>query len=130
MLKEGYLGGINAGIYPNEEERILVARNRGNDELAPSQELFGTFKGFEKHFMGKGYSKQKARWEAWKVTDFEKRFRREMNNPKSIERMKEIKKMAEKKDVRLICYEKKPPCHRFILMELMNKMRNESSEER
>lgn len=31
-------------------------------------------------------------------------------------------KFGWEKDVRLICYEKNPPCHRFILIDLINSL--------
>jgi uncharacterized protein YeaO (DUF488 family) len=55
----------------------------------------------------------------WAV--YEERFRREiLSNPKAVMKLREIRKLAETKDVRLICYEKNPPCHRFVLMDLIN----------
>lgn len=100
MLKEGYLAKMKN--YPEDEEKILVMRDRGNNELAPSKELLRDWK------------QDKITWE-----EYVERFVREMNHPESIKRMKEINKMSKERDVRLICFEKNPPCHRFILMELI-----------
>jgi uncharacterized protein YeaO (DUF488 family) len=98
MLKEGYIG--NWKNYPKDEIKIRVARP---SILGPSKELLKDFKS------------EKIDW-----AGFEERFRKEiLANPVALEKLREIKKLAEKTDVRLICYEKNPPCHRFILMDLI-----------
>lgn len=52
--------------------------------------------------------------------EYERRFRKEiLSNPKALAKLKEIKRLVEEKDVRLICYEKNPLCHRFILIDLI-----------
>jgi len=54
---------------------------------------------------------------------YERCFQKEiLSNPKALAKLKEIKKLAKEKDVRLICYEKNPPCHRFILIDLINSL--------
>jgi len=47
---------------------------------------------------------------------------KQKSSPKAVAKLKEIEKLAEEKDVRLICYEKNPPCHRFILVDLINSL--------
>ena len=99
MLKEGYIGKWKK--YPKDEVKVRVARP---SVLAPSKELLKDFK------------EGKIGW-----AEYEKRFRNEvLNNPKAMARLREIKKLAEEKDVRLMCYEKNSPCHRFILIDLIN----------
>lgn len=101
MLKEGYIGRWKK--YPKDEVKVRVARP---SVLAPSKELLKDFK------------EGKIDWGG-----YERRFRKEiLGNPKAVARLKEIKKLAEEKDVRLICYEKNPPCHRFILIDLINSL--------
>jgi len=53
--------------------------------------------------------------------EYERRFRKEiLNNPKAVAKLKEIKKLAREKDVRLIFYEKNPQyCHRRLLIEMI-----------
>lgn len=100
-LRTGYLAKYND--YPDDEEKILVMRGRGNDELAPSEQLLEMWKNGE------------IDWEEYKSI-----FRDEMCAEESIERMREIaKKLLNGKNVRLICYEKEPPCHRFVLKRLI-----------
>ena len=118
MLKEGYIGKWKK--YPKDEIKVRVARP---SILAPSRELLGDFMERKKYWMGRELSELEARKEAWAETEYEKRFREEMlANPKALEKLREIKKLAETKDVRLICYEKNPPCHRFILIDLINSL--------
>jgi len=97
VLKEGYIG--NWKNYPVDEIKVRVARP---SILGPSKGLLEDVKD------------RKIGW-----VEYERRFRAEiLANPKALEKLREIKKLAEQKDVRLICYEKNPPCHRFILMDL------------
>jgi len=101
MLKEGYIARWKK--YPKDEVKVRVARP---SVLAPSKELL------------KDWKEGKIDWDA-----YERRFRKEiLSNPKAVAKLKEIKKLAEEKDVRLICYEKNPPCHRFILIDLINSL--------
>jgi uncharacterized protein YeaO (DUF488 family) len=101
MLKEGYIGKWKE--YPKDEVKVRVARP---SVLGPSEELL------------KDIKEGKIDW-----AEYERRFRKEiLNNPKAMAKLKEIKKLAEEKDVRLICYEKNPPCHRFILIDLINSL--------
>jgi len=101
MLKEGYIAKWKK--YPKDEVKIRVARP---SVLAPSKELL------------KDWKEGEVDW-----AEYERRFRKEiLDNPKAVAKLKEIKKLAEEKDVRLICYEKNPPCHRFILIDLINSL--------
>jgi len=95
-LKETYIANWNnvKGI------KIRVARP---SILGPSKELL------------KDYKENRIDWK-----EYEKRFREEiLNNPKAIEKLKEIKELSKKNDVYLVCYEKNPPCHRFILLDIL-----------
>lgn len=115
MLKEGYIAKWKE--YPKDEIKIRVARP---SILGPSSKLLADFMERKKFWESKGLSELEARKKAGIDVDYENRFRKEiLSNPKAVEKLREIKRLAETKDVRLICYEKKPPCHRFILMELI-----------
>ena len=99
MLKETYLA--NLATIPIEAERIKVARP---SILAPSKQLLRD-------------------WKAGNIiwAEYEARFKRQiLSNPEAVKYMRSIKKLASKVDVYLYCYEKQPPCHRFILIELIN----------
>lgn len=98
-MKEGYIAKWKE--YPKDEVKIRVARP---SVLAPSKELLRDWK------------EGKIDWGG-----YEKRFRKEiLDNPRAMAKLREIKKLAEERDVRLICYEKNPPCHRFILIDLIS----------
>ena len=89
MLHTGYLAKINS--YPSHEEQILVMRNRGNNELAPSEGLLNKWKNGEIDW--KGYKKM---------------FLEEMENSKYQSRLQKIaKNVGEGKNIRLICFEEK-----------------------
>jgi len=109
MLYEGYFG--NFENYPENEIFIVVSRyyprfiRKGlsfHPELAPSKELLEDWK-------TGGIS-----WEL-----YEKRYRKEMESEKAQETIKALARAIQYDDFRLLCYEKNPPCHRFILKELI-----------
>ena len=103
MLKEGYLAKMHT--YPKDEIKIVVTAT-ANSILAPSWDLL------------KAYQAGKVTW-----NEYTRRFKTEMmTNPKAMKTMKGIKELAKTEDVRLICYEKQRPCHRFILKDMINEM--------
>ena len=79
-------------------------RNRGNNKLAPSEDLLRKWKN------------GKIDWKEYKEI-----FLEEMENPESQARFQRIaEKVAERKDVWLICYEGEDKhCHRHILKSLV-----------
>ena len=99
MLKEGYLAKKRS--YPEDEIHVVVTAT-AKSILAPSWELVNDYK-------------------AGKITwsEYIKRYVKEMDNVEALMEMIRIRKLAETEDVRLICYEKNYPCHRFILMVLI-----------
>jgi len=102
MLKETYLA--NLVRVPVEAKRVRVARPC---ILAPSKSLL-------------------ADWKTKKITwsEYEARYIRQiLSDPDAVKYMRAIKELATKVDVYLYCYEKKPPCHRFILIELINALK-------
>ncbi|MFA5103253.1 MAG: DUF488 domain-containing protein [Candidatus Thermoplasmatota archaeon] len=101
MLKETYISLWNT--LPPEAVKIRVARP---SVLSASKELFTDYK------------TGKITWQ-----EFEKRFRTEITtNPKAMAELKRLKALSQQTDVYLICYEKNPPCHRFILLDLIREL--------
>ncbi len=102
MILEGYIA--NWKNYPKDEIKIRVAIP---SVLSPNKELL------------KDYKEGKINWKT-----YEERFKKEIEkNPKAIKKLREIKKLSETKNVRLICYEKHYPCHRFILIDLIKEVK-------
>lgn len=102
MLKESYIA--NWKNLPKNAIKFRVARP---SVLSPSQSLLNDYK------------QNKIDWQ-----EYEKRFRNEiLNKPQSIEQLEYIKKVSKTKDIYLICYEKKYPCHRFILIDMINELK-------
>ena len=104
---------------PAGAEYVLVMRGRGNDELAPTQELLDDFNDWKAEFMpGQGY--ETAYHYAWDKSNYEKRFRAQIAaNPKSAARLKALAERAKTHDVFLICYEGyDKPCHRKLLLQI------------
>jgi len=100
---------------------VFVARKRGNDELAPSDEIFSEFDrkkmALEKRH-GKG--SVEAHNQAYLSCDYENRFRDQiMRNPEALKKLKNISQRAQKEDVFLVCYEgPSKACHRRILLRI------------
>jgi uncharacterized protein YeaO (DUF488 family) len=103
MLKETYMAKLMAGL-PKDATVVVTTRNRGHI-LSPSWAL-------------------QNNWEAKRISweEYDRQFRIEMSAPAALAEMKRLKKLAEAQDVYLVCYEEKPPCHRFILLDLMSSM--------
>ena len=103
MLKEGYLA--KKKTYPKGEIHIVVTAT-AKSILAPSWDLLNDYKD------------GKVDWD-----EYVRRFTVEMmTNPEAIQVMRRIKELAKTKDIRLICYEKQYPCHRYILIYLINEL--------
>ena len=106
MIKEGYIA--NWHKYPKNEIKIRVARP---SILAPSKKLWNDYK------QGKI---------TWYV--FENCFLEEiLNNPKALLKLREIAEISKTQDVRLMCYEKSYPCHRFLLMDIIEALQGKVS---
>jgi uncharacterized protein YeaO (DUF488 family) len=103
MLKESYLA--NMKNLPKDSVKIVVTRSVGH-MLSPSRTLLWDYK------------KGKIKWD-----DYVKTFYREMDNPACVAIMREIKKIAETRDVFLICFEAPGKnCHRYLLIDMINKL--------
>ncbi len=116
-LKQTYLSMKKK--LPADAEAVLVMRGRGNDELAPSEELFREFNELKKQFRpGCGYESEVHY--AWEKSDYERRFRAQIKgDPKALARLKELTERSKNRDVFLICYEgDDKPCHRRILLQI------------
>ena len=101
MIKESYISKWNK--LPKNSVKVRVARP---SILSASEALFNDYK---------------SGTLTWK--EFETRFRKEIrSNPKAMAELRRLKELASKKDVYLMCYEKTYPCHRFILMDLINEL--------
>ncbi len=97
-LVEGYIAKWRT--YPQDEVKIRVARH---SVLGPSKLLLDD-------------------WKAGRITwdQYQTRFIEEIEgNPQAQEKLDEILRLAQNQTVRLICYEKGPPCHRFILLDML-----------
>jgi len=98
MIYESYIAKIKD--IP-KAERFLVNRNRGHNELSPSESLL-------KEFKSGGMS-----WNR-----FRSRFLSELT-PASWRTLNLLVDRSRRESVCLICYERDFPCHRFILLELL-----------
>lgn len=109
MLRESYLAIMKK--LPKDSVKIVVTRSAGH-VLSPSRALLWSYKN------------GKVDWNGYVKT-----FYREMENPACVAVMREIKKLAREKDVFLICYEKEYPCHRFLLVDMINKLDDEKAKD-
>jgi len=102
MLKTSYLANIKN--LSEDSIKIIVMRNHGNI-LSPSWELLND------------YTIGKIDWNQYIV-----RFYKEMENDECIKEMKIINNLSKEVDVYLICHETVYPCHRFLLLDIINNM--------
>ncbi len=101
MMKESNISMWNT--LPHDAIKVRVARP---SVLSASKELLNDYK------------KGRIPWQ-----EFEARFRKEIRgNPKALAELKRLKTLSKENDVYLICYEKNYPCHRFILIDLINEL--------
>jgi len=117
-VEEGYFGNLKN--YPENDVFIVVSRyyprwlRKGlifQPELAPSKELLDYWK------------KGDISWE-----EYEKQFREEMKEEKAQESIDGLAWASQYDTFRLLCYEKNRPCHRFILIDLINESLNEHNK--
>jgi uncharacterized protein YeaO (DUF488 family) len=115
MLRESYVAKLKT--LPKDAIKIEVGYP---SVFSPSETLLREFNEIKSKLMKKGTAEPDARKRAWQQTDFEKRYRKEVESkPDVIDKLKEIKELAEKKDVFLYCYCGRYPCHRFILIDMI-----------
>jgi len=120
MLREAGLSEtVRKGIP--REQCVFVARKRGNDELAPPDDLFRDFdqrkKLLEKEY-GKGSAE--AHNQAFLDCRYEERFRESiLANPDALKKLQEITARGQDQDIYLVCYEgASKACHRRILLRI------------
>jgi len=96
---------LDDGITP--DKRITYEMyGEHKKTLAPSAKLLGD------------YYKRGLNWD-----EYEKRFKKEINNPETIKILKEISKKALKENITLLCIEEKPDfCHMRLLAEECKKL--------
>jgi len=112
MITEGYFAQIKN--YPETDILICVARKypwfidkdkmEHNRILAPHPELLEDWKNGD------------ITWE-----EYEERFRFDMlHYTKPLREFRYLRDLAKNSVVRLMCWEKSPPCHRFILLDMFS----------
>jgi len=104
-----------------KDKCIFVARKRGNDELAPSDEIFHEFKRKQTELERQyGEGSVEAHNRAYLCCDYEKRFRNQIvGSPEALKKLEKISQRAQKEDVFLVCYEgPSKACHRRILLRI------------
>jgi hypothetical protein len=125
MREAGLSESVKRGIP--KEQCIFVARKRGNDELAPSDELFREFDQRKKLLEGQyGKGSVEAHNQAFKDCDYEHRFREGiLGNPDALKKLEEICSRSRKQDLYFVCYEgPSKACHRRILLRIAEERLN------
>ena len=88
---------------------VQVHFDRWLPALAPSRELLEDWR--------RGF----IAWEEYVI-----RFRREiLGSPEAVAALRHVTGLARSRDVYLICWEREPPCHRFLLLDLAGKLSGE-----
>lgn len=120
MLKEASISQMRTIQIP-KERRILVNRGRGNDELAPSDELFARYsKMREKLEAALGKGSAEAHNQAFLDMGYEDSFRGQvLSDAAAMARLEKLSRIAEGQDIYLVCYEgPQKACHRRILLRI------------
>lgn len=120
MLKEASISEMNRRKI-RRDLRVLVNRGRGNDELAPADELYKEMmqrKAALERTLGKGSPEAHNR--AFCECDFARRFSEQITNDRrAMDKLKDIVRRSENEDIHLVCYEgPTKACHRRILMRI------------
>ena len=104
-ILEGYIAQWKN--YPEDEVKVRVARP---SILGPSKKLL------------KDYKENDLSW-----SEYTTRYVAEiMASPRALKQIDDIIELSKTKTVRLICYEKNRPCHRFILLDMLEQIAEES----
>lgn len=103
MLKETYLAILRQMRKKFPYAEFLVVTATAQHVLAPSWELIN------------GIKNGVIDWNTYK----QRYINQIQRNPLAVRELHRIKHLAKSKDVYLVCYEKKFPCHRFILLEMI-----------
>ncbi|MFA4958132.1 MAG: DUF488 family protein [Candidatus Methanoperedens sp.] len=104
-LKETYFGNLGNVNKMDPGAVIIDVTRRAGSVLSPSWILLNAYKA--KNIDWDGYVS---------------RFVKEMENPVSRAEMLRIGELARTKDVFLVCFERVGHCHRFLLVDMINKM--------
>jgi hypothetical protein len=120
-LKETYLAVLKKkrDLFPDDYFEVITLT--AGSVLAPSDRLLNDVKFLQKQFETMKVPNEWARWMAWDNSDYENRYRQQLkDDPEAQERIKTlIKKMVDGQSVWVVCYEKYPPCHRFVLWDIL-----------
>ncbi len=106
MIKETYLAALRYGKKDPFATYIMVARKvNPSNPLVPSAQLLADWKGGS------------ITWDQYIA-----RYKAEIDNETTQKYLRELKELSKTKDIYLVCYEKNPPCHRFILKQILDEM--------
>jgi len=104
-LLETYLGNVENVKKTNPGAVIIEVTRSAGSVLSPSWALLNDYKA------------KKITWDG-----YIERFLREMDNPLARDTMVSLGNLSKKKDVYLVCFERKGNCHRFLLLDMIRKL--------
>lgn len=105
----------------SKNDCVFVARKKGNDELASSEELLNDFMKEKQTIENKfGKGSAEAHNTAFLSCDYENRFKKQiLNDGNALKKLEAIVKRSKNEDIYLICYEgPTKACHRRILLRI------------
>ncbi len=108
MLKETFYNRYKGwGIKPPADAIIIHVTRSAGHILSPSIELLMSYK------------EKRINWDQYVV-----RYKKEMNNEACRNEIKKIKEASKVSDVYLVCFcfNKEHHCHRFLLMDMIERM--------
>ncbi|PKN27137.1 MAG: hypothetical protein CVU64_16455 [Deltaproteobacteria bacterium HGW-Deltaproteobacteria-21] len=124
MLREAGLSETAKKGIPREH-CIYVARKRGNDEIAPPDDLYRDFDERKKRLEGEyGKGSDEAHNRAFLECDYERRFRENiLKDPEAMKKLESISARSGTRDIYLVCYEgRSKACHRRILLRMAEEL--------
>lgn len=104
-LLETYLGNVENVKKMNLGAVIINVTRGAGSVLGPSWDLLND-------------------WRAKRITwdEYVQRFVKEMDNSLARDMMVSVGNLAKTKDVYLVCFERKGNCHRFLLVDMINRL--------
>lgn len=125
-INETYLAVLKKKREEFPKDYFEVITLTVGSPLAPDNRLLNDVKFLQKQFELMKVPKEWARWMAWDNSDYENRYRKQLqDDPEAQERIQFlIKKILSGQPVWIVCYEKYPPCHRFVLWDILQTQLN------
>ena len=119
MLREASFAEVQRLRIP-AADCIMVARGRGDDDLAPDWRLLTRFKQLERQLLAAGENPTDAHNRAFSACGYPRTFHERITaDPVAMGHLKQLSQLSRHRDIYLVCYEGTArACHRRILLRI------------